>query len=68
MTCHAKKYIDREPPYLMRQICVLQEIKTKNSGATRHFLGKGPKGWNTNIYCYCIFNIDQKAKNHKHSL
>ena len=30
-----KKYIDQEPPYLMRQICVLQweEIKTKNSGA-----------------------------------
>ena len=27
---------DQEPPYLMRQICVLQweEIKTKNSGAT----------------------------------
>ena len=30
-----KKYIDQEPPYLMRQICVLQweAIKTKNSGA-----------------------------------
>ena len=35
----AKKYIDQEPPYLMRQICVLQweEIKKNNSGATRHF-------------------------------
>ena len=33
----SKKYIDQEPPYLMRQICVLQweEIKTKNSGATQ---------------------------------
>ena len=35
----SKKYIDQEPPYLMRQICELQweEIKTKNSGATYHF-------------------------------
>ena len=35
----AKKYKDQEPPYLMRQICLLQweEIKTKNSGATHHF-------------------------------
>ena len=34
-----KKYIDQEPPYLMRQIFLLQweEIKTKNSGATHHF-------------------------------
>ena len=37
-----KKYIDQEPPYLMRQICVLQweEIKTKNSGA-KHQLCEG---------------------------
>ena len=41
-----KKYIDQEPPYLMRQICVLQweEIKTKNSGATHHFGGKRARG------------------------
>ena len=34
-----KKYIDQEPPYLMRQICVLQweEIKTKRPGATHNF-------------------------------
>ena len=38
-TASPKKYKDQEPPYLMRQICVLQwkEIKTKNSGATHHF-------------------------------
>ena len=38
LTRRSKKYIDQEPPYLMRQICVLQweEIKTKNSGATHH--------------------------------
>ena len=35
----SKKYRDQEPPYLMRQFCVLQweEIKTKNSGETHHF-------------------------------
>ena len=35
------KYIDQEPPYLMRQICVLQweEIKTKNSGAKHQYVG-----------------------------
>jgi len=61
-----KKYKDQEPPYLMRQICVLQweEIKTKNSGATHHFCPKG----GIRIYSYCIFHIDQKAKNHKYSL
>jgi len=61
-----KKYIEQEPPYLMRQICVLQweEIKTKNSGATHHFCPKG----GIRIYSYCIFHIDQKAKNHKYSL
>ena len=36
-----KKYMDQEPPYLMRQICALhlqwEEIKTRNSGATHHF-------------------------------
>ena len=34
-----KKYIDQEPPYLMRKICVLQweETKTKNLGATHPF-------------------------------
>ena len=39
-------YKDQEPPYLMRQICVQQweEIKTKNSGATHHFLGKRAQG------------------------
>ena len=44
-------YIDQESPYLMRQICVLQweEINTRNFGATHHFWGKGPKGWNKNI-------------------
>ena len=46
-----KKYIDQEPTYLMRQICVLQweEIKTTNSGETHHFEEKGPMGWNINI-------------------
>ena len=36
----SKKYIiDQKPPYLMRQICVLQweEIKTKNSEETHHY-------------------------------
>ena len=62
-----KKYIAQEPPYLMRQICVLQweEIKTKNSGASIILEGKGPEGWNK---IYCIFYIDQKAKNHMNSL
>ena len=43
---YAKKYVDQDPPYLMRQICVLQleEIKTKNPGATHHFLGKRVQG------------------------
>ena len=33
LTVQSKKCIDQEPPYLMRQICVLQweEIKTNNS-------------------------------------
>ena len=37
--CIGKKYIDQEPQYHMRQICVLQweEIKTKNSGAAHRF-------------------------------
>ena len=45
-----KKYIDQEPPYLMRQICVLQweEIKTKNSGAKHQLCGRGAN----EIYCY----------------
>ena len=36
---NTKKYIGQEPPYLMRQICVLhwEEIETKNSRATHHF-------------------------------
>ena len=45
-------YIDQKPPYLKRQICVLQweEIKAKNSGAQPMIFGtKGPKGWNKNI-------------------
>ena len=34
----SKKYIDQEPPYLMRQsVLQWEEIKTKNSGATHHF-------------------------------
>ena len=47
----SKKYIDQEPPYLMRQIRVLQweEIKTENSGQRIIFEGKGPKVWNKNI-------------------
>ena len=45
----SKKYIDQEPPYLMRQIRVLQweeweQIKAKNSGATHHFWGKKAQG------------------------
>ena len=28
---------------------------------------QGPRG-GIKIYCYCIFHIDQKAKNHKYSL
>ena len=38
-----KKYINQEPPYLMRQICVLQweAIKTKNSGAKHQLWGGG---------------------------
>ena len=41
VTC--KKYIDQEPPYLMRQICVLQwvAIKTKNAGAKHQLWGGG---------------------------
>ena len=41
-----KKYVDHEPPYIMRQICLLQweEIKKKNSGATHHFEGKRAQG------------------------
>ena len=46
-----KKYIDQEPPYLMRQICVLQweEIKTKNSRPCIIFEGKDPRVMNKNI-------------------
>ena len=46
---YCKKYIDQEPPYLMRQICVLQweEIKTKNSGATHQFLREKAAGADT---------------------
>ena len=49
-----KKYIDQEPPYLMRQICVphWEEIKTKNSGATHHFSGKMAQGLD---YEYLLF-------------
>ena len=41
-----KKYIDQEPSYFMRQICVLQweEIKTKNSWATHHFFREKNQG------------------------
>ena len=44
--CWPKKYIVQEPPYLMRQIRVLQweEIKTKNSGAKHHFWGNRAQG------------------------
>ena len=46
MVVELKTYVHQEPPYLMRQICVLQweEIKTKNSGATHHFEGKRAQG------------------------
>ena len=49
-TTRSKKHIDQEPPYLMRQICVLQreEIKTRNSGAKHQLSGRG----NNKIYCY----------------
>ena len=45
-----KKSIDQEPPYLMRQICVLQweEIKTKNSWAKHQLCGRG----DNKINCY----------------
>ena len=46
----SKKYIiDQKPPYLMRQICVLQweEIKTKNS---EHRIICAGVGGNKNIY------------------
>ena len=53
--CHSplnptKKYIDQEPPYLIRQICVLQweEIKTKNSGPKNRLRGRG----DNKIYSY----------------
>ena len=41
-----KKYIDQEPPYLMRQImCTeVEEIKTKSSGAKHHFSRKRAQG------------------------
>ena len=42
----------------MRQICVLQleEIKTKNSGATHHFCGKRPLGVESK-YIAIVFSI-----------
>ena len=45
-----KKYIDKEPPYLMCHICVLrwEEIKTKNSGAKHQLCWRG----DNKIYCY----------------
>ena len=55
----SKKYIDLKPPYLMRQICVLQweEIKTKKSGAMHLFFeGKGPKGWNKLGFCWTLIS------------
>jgi len=63
-----KKYIDQEPPYLMRQICVLQWEWDLGGDQNKEFRGKasflrekGPSG-GIRIYCYCIFHIDQKAK------
>ena len=39
----------------------------KFRGNTSFLREKGPRG-GIRIYCYCIFHIDQKAKNHKYSL
>ena len=42
--------------------------KNKEFRGNASFLkGKCPKG-GIRIYCYCIFHIDQKAKNHKYLL
>ena len=63
-----KKYIDKEPPWMMRQICVLQweEIKTKNSGATHHFWGKRAQGqgWNKNILLFYFPYWPQSQKSY----
>ena len=43
-------------------------IQNKEFRGNASFLRKqGPRG-GKKIYCYCIFHIDQKAKNHKYSL
>ena len=59
---YCKKYIDQEPPYLMRQISG-KRSKHRIQNRRIIFEGQGHKGWNKNI-----FNIDQKAKNHMYSL
>ena len=64
---YSKKYIDQEPPSLMRQICVLHWEEIKTNGQRIIFEEKGPRG-GIRIYCYSIFHIDQKAKNHMFSL
>ena len=66
-----KKYIDQEPPYFMRQICVLQwpgGDQNKEFRGNASFLIEKAKGWNKKIFFYCIFHVDQKAKNNMHSL
>ena len=71
MLIYTKKYIDQEPPYLMRQICELQCMggdQNKEFRGNASFLSeKGARG-GIEIYCYWSFNIDQKAKNQKYSL
>ena len=59
-----KKYIDQEPPYLIRQTCVHVVGGDQNKefrGNALFLREKGPWG-GIRIYCYCIFHIDQKAK------
>ena len=58
-----------------RHICCVKYVycsgrrsKQRIKGQRIIFEGKGPKGWNKNIYSYCIFHINQKAKNQKYSL
>ena len=41
--------------------------KQRIQGQSIIFEGNGPRG-GIRIYCYCIFHIDQKAKNYKYSL
>ena len=68
----AKKYIDQEPP---RCECNASNLCTAVGGdQNKEFRGnasflreKGQRG-GIRIYCYCIFHIDQKARNPMHSL